>query len=434
MTTQTPRRPTSGSGSEPDRTPQGALGAFAGWLKSPLAPYYMLIVATMLLVALGLVMVLSASAIRSYRESGSSYSTFTSQAIFAAIGVVLAVIASRVPLRIWKLAAWPGLGLAVLLLGLVIFSSSGMGAGGNQNWVMIGPVTLQPSEFAKFAIVVFGATVLANKRRVLGQIMQVIVPFLVPGVALVVGLVLLGHDLGTGLVLLGIAGGMLFCAGVRARWFVLIGGVAAAGAAYLVNVGNARMERIDAWLGDTCTGPNMPDVCDQKVHGLWALAGGGWWGLGLGESREKWSLLPEPHNDFIFAVIGEELGLPGTLSVLMLFLVIAYACYRIVSGSTDFFVRLAASGIMLWFVGQAVINIGSVTGMLPIIGVPLPFVSAGGSALISCLLGMGLLLSLARTLPGADDALAARPSWSARARAALPAARMPRLRRDRSRA
>lgn len=428
MSTQTPRRP--GPESAARQPADGALASFAERLRSPLAPYYLLIVATGLLVALGLAMVLSASAIRSFRESGSSYATFQNQLMFAGIGVVIAAAASRVPIRIWRLAAWPGMAIAVGLLGLVVFSSSGLAEGGNQNWVMIGPMTVQPSEFAKVAIVVFGATVLANKRRVIGSLMQVMVPFLVPGVALVVGLILLGHDLGTGMVLLGIAGGMLFCAGVQARWFLLIGGLITAGAIYLAMDGLSRMERIDAWIGDVCTGPNMPDVCDQKVHGLWALAGGGTWGLGLGESREKWSLLPEPHNDFIFAVIGEELGLPGTLSVLALFMVIAYACYRIVSGSPDFFVRLVASGVMLWFVGQAVINIGSVTGMLPIIGVPLPFVSAGGSALIACLLGMGLLLSVARTLPGAKEALAERPSMLGRAAAVLP---VPERLRERSR-
>lgn len=422
-----PRGAATASRPRPEPEPaQGMLAILAERLRSPLAPYYLIIVTTGLLVALGLVMVLSASAIRSYRESGSMYATFSNQAIFAGVGIVLAAVASRLPARIWRMLAWPGMGLAVALLGLVAFSGAGLAQGGNRNWIMIGGMNLQPSEFAKLALIVFGATVLANKRRVLGQLMQVLVPFLVPGVAAVVGLVLLGHDLGTALILLAIAGGMLFCAGVQARWFLLLGAIGAAGAGYLALDGAARMDRIDAWLGDLCTGTDMPAVCDQKVHGLWALAGGGLWGVGLGESREKWSHLPEPHNDFIFAIIGEELGLPGTLSVLVLFMVLAYACYRIVATSPDYFVRIAAAGVMIWFIGQAVINIGSVTGMLPIIGVPLPFVSAGGSALISSLIGVGLLLAMARTLPGANEALAARPSVLRRTWAVLPRPSLPR--------
>lgn len=420
MTTQTPRRPSNGGSNEPEKAPETAMAVFAQRLRSPLAPYYLLIVAIGLLVLLGLAMVLSASAIRSYREAGSSYATFSNQLMFAVVGVVLAAVASRLPIRIWKMLAWPGIILSVGLLAMVIFSGAGMAEGGNQNWVGIAGLTIQPSEFAKLAVIVFGATVLANKRRVIGSVVQMLVPFLVPGTAAVFGLIMLGHDLGTGLIVLAIAGGMLFCAGVQARWFVLLGGAALAGVTYLAMDGAARTDRIDAWLGDLCTGPDMPTVCDQKVHGLWALAGGGVWGLGLGESRAKWSHLPEPHNDFIFAVIGEELGLPGTLSVLLLFMVIAYASYRIVAESTDFFVRLASAGVMVWFLSQTMINIGSVTAMLPIIGVPLPFVSAGGSALIACLLGAGLLLAMARNLPGAKEALAARPSMTSRAVAMLP--------------
>src|SRR5690606_8933690 len=177
------------------------------------------------------------------------------------------------------------------------------------------------------------------------------------------------------------------------------------------------------WLGDTCTDPQV-EGCFQKVHAEYALADGGWWGVGLGASREKWSLLPEPHNDFILAIIGEELGLPGTLAVLALFVVLAYACLRIVATSPDFFVRIGTAGVMVWFVGQATLNIGSVIGMLPIIGVPLPFVSYGGSALVAALIGLGILLAFARSLPGAREALAARPSVLRRTLSVVPLPRI----------
>ncbi|WP_109474366.1 putative lipid II flippase FtsW [Ornithinimicrobium cavernae] len=393
-------------------------------LKSPVAPYYLLLGATTLLVSIGLVMVLSASSVSSYQKDGSSYTVFLNQLMFASMGIVLCYVASRVPIKAWKwLAPW-GMLLAIGLQALV-FSPLGTDFQGNRNWIRVLGFSIQPSEFGKVALVVFGAAVLTRKRRVLGRISHVLVPFVIPGAAVLIGLVLAGHDLGTVLILVAITGGMMFGAGVQARYFVVVAALAAAGAGYMA-VGSAnRMERIQAWIGDICVNPDVQG-CFQKVHAEYALADGGWWGLGLGGSREKWGLLPEPHNDFILAIIGEELGLPGTLTVMLLFVVIAYACYRIVVTSKDFFVRIAACGIMVWLVAQAMLNIGSVIGMLPIIGVPLPLVSSGGSALVAALIGMGILLALARSLPGASAALRGRPSLLRRTLAVVPA---PRLRR-----
>ncbi|USQ81484.1 FtsW/RodA/SpoVE family cell cycle protein [Ornithinimicrobium faecis] len=393
-------------------------------LRSPVAPYYLLLTATGLLVSIGLVMVLSASSVGSYQSSGNSYKVFLNQLMFAGMGIVLGLIASRIPVRVWKwLAPWGMLG--AIGLQALVFSPLGTDFQGNRNWISLAGFTLQPSEFGKVALVVFGAAVLTKKRKVLGRISHVLIPFVFPGAFLLIGLVLAGHDLGTVLILVAITGGMMFGAGVQARYFVAVAGLAAAGAAYMA-VGSAnRMERIQAWIGNICVNPDVQG-CFQKVHAEYALADGGWWGLGLGGSKEKWGLLPEPHNDFILAIIGEELGLPGTLTVMLLFVVIAYACYRIVVTSTDFFVRIAAVGIMVWLVAQAMLNIGSVIGMLPIIGVPLPLVSSGGSALIAALIGMGILLSLARSLPGAKASLGSKPSLLRRTLAVVPA---PRLRR-----
>jgi cell division protein FtsW len=193
---------------------------------------------------------------------------------------------------------------------------------------------------------------------------------------------------------------------------VVSAGLAASLALTSVN----RMGRIQSWL----VGCTDPDKCFQTIHGQYALADGGWWGVGLGASREKWMWLPEAHNDFIFAIIGEELGLPGTLVVIALFGVLAFACYRLVLRSKDFFVRVATAGVMVWILAQAVINIGSVIGLLPVIGVPLPLVSSGGSALMATLFALGMLLSFARNEPGCREALAARPGVVRRSLAVLP--------------
>ncbi|GAA5161671.1 putative lipid II flippase FtsW [Ornithinimicrobium tianjinense] len=391
------------------------------WLRSPVAPYYLVLASTSLLVGLGLVMVLSASSVSSYAEDGNSYLVFLDQLMYAGVGLVLAVAASRVPVRWWKRLAWPGIIGALVLQGLV-FSPLGLDSfQGNRNWLSIGGRTVQPSEFGKLALVVFGAAVLATKRRLIHKIAHATIPLIFPVGIVLLGLVLQGNDLGTGMIMVAILGGLLWTAGLPARWFVGVGAVAAAGIAFLAAGSANRMQRIQVWLGDICSGPQVAG-CYQKVHAEYALADGGWWGLGLGESREKWGILPEPHNDFILAIIGEELGLPGTVGVLLLFAVLAYACFRIVHQSEDMFTRLAASGVMVWFLAQAMVNIGSVIGMLPIIGVPLPLVSSGGSALVAAMTGVGLLLALARSLPGAGEALGGRTSTLRRTLAAVPSA------------
>ncbi|MFK5688962.1 putative lipid II flippase FtsW [Ornithinimicrobium sp. LYQ92] len=413
-------RPRSGAGSSGTPEPGWSRESVGQWLRSPVAPYYLVLVAASVLTGLGLVMVLSASSVGSYLESGSSYTVFLNQLAYAAAGVVLAVIGSRLPVRVWRRLAWPAIFLA-LALQLAVFTPMGIEFQGNRNWISLGGRTVQPSELGKVALVVFGAAVLATKRKVMHRPMHAAVPLVLPFGLLLVGLVLQGHDLGTGMIMLAIVVGLLWAGGLPARWFLGLGAVAGVGVAVLAAGSANRMQRIQTWIGGICDNPHV-EGCFQKVHAEYALADGGWWGLGLGESREKWGLLPEPHNDFILAIIGEELGLPGTLTVLVLFAVLAYACFRIITAAEDPFTRLAASGIMVWFLGQALLNIGSVIGMFPIIGVPLPLVSSGGSALISALLGVGLLLALARSLPGAEASLNGRSSVLSRTLAAVPTA------------
>jgi cell division protein FtsW len=293
----------------------------------------------------------------------------------------------------------------------------GVEVNGNRNWISLAGMTLQPSELAKLAVALWGADLLARKTRLLDQPRHLLVPLL-PVSALVVGLVLVGRDLGTSVVLIVIVAALLFFAGAPLRVFTVASGFAAAGVLFLVVTSPNRMRRITSFLdpsADTST------TGYQLLHSKFALGGGGWFGVGLGASREKWpKALPQEHTDFIFAIIGEELGLVGTLTVLVLFATLGYAGIRIASRTRDPFVRLAASAITAWLVMQATINIGAVLGVLPIAGVPLPLLSYGGSALLTTLLALGVLLALARSERGAAAALNARRRRSAaRARGAL---------------
>ncbi|MFP5335218.1 MAG: putative lipid II flippase FtsW [Actinomycetes bacterium] len=384
--------------------------------ETPVTSYYLLLGSTLLLVAIGLVMVLSSSSVESYARSGSSFAVFGRQALFAAIGLPLMWGASRLRVETWKRLAWPLLGLAVAGQ-LLVLTPLGVGVKGNTNWIEIAGVRAQPSEAAKLALAVWCAAVLARKRHLLSRWAHVLVP-VGPFAGLVIGLVLTGRDLGTALVMMAVVAGALFVAGVPTRMFLAAGGVAAVAAAFLVSSSRNRMSRVQTWLSAECT--DTWGACWQTMHGKWALASGGWWGVGLGASREKWEWLPEAHNDFIYAIIGEELGLPGTLVVVLLFTAVGVACARVVRRADDVFVKIATAGVLAWVVGQAMINIAVVLGLLPVIGIPLPLVSAGGSALVSTLLALGMVLSFARAEPGARDALEARSSVVRRSLAVVP--------------
>lgn len=379
-------------------------------LREPLTTYYLLIGLLTVMVGFGLLMVLSASTVKSYRESGSPYSVFLDQALFAAAGTILAFIASRLPVKAWKWLAVPGMLIAVVLQGLV-FTPLGVNVWGNRNWIRLAGFSLQPSEFGKVALIVFGAAVLARKRKSLGSVWHALIPFVIPGAMGLMGLVLLGHDLGTTIVFAAMVMGMLFVAGVRLRWFGVVAAFAVVAGGIFVATNVTRMDRISTWLNGICSDPRSSGACWQPGHAVLAFGDGGWWGVGLGASKEKWSWLAEPHNDFILAVIGEELGLPGTLLVLAMFVVLAWACYRLIVQTTDMFVRLASAGVMTWVLVQAMINIGSVTGLLPVIGVPLPLISSGGSALVATMLAMGMLISFARNHPQVRAARLAAPRW-----------------------
>jgi cell division protein FtsW len=360
----------------------------------------------MMLLALGLTMVLSASSVKQLQATGSAYTLFQKQAVWVVIGLPGMWLASRLPVKTFRALAYPMLLLSIVCLALVLVPGLGRSAGGATRWVDLGPVQIQPSELAKLALVLWGADLLARKDR-LGQLTEwrpLLVP-LMPGAGVLVLLVMLGSDLGTTLVLLTIFLALLWVVGAPGRLFVGIAGLVALLVSILIIVEPYRLQRLTGYLDPS---GNKLTTNYQGTQGLYALASGGLFGTGLGEGRAKWDYLPHADTDFIFAIVGEEFGLVGTLVVLGMFGMLAYAGLRIARRVKDPFTRLAAAGATAWIVVQAVVNIGAVIAVLPITGIPLPLVSYGGSALIPTLFALGMLLSFAKREPGARQALSAR--------------------------
>jgi len=374
-------------------------------LEKPLAPYYLVLGSTIMLVALGLVMVLSASSVESYATSGSSWVIGQRQAMFVAVALPIMLVASRIPVRWFRRLAAPMLVVALVLLVLVLVPGIGVSVNGNQNWIDVaGPFRIQPAELAKLALVVWGADLLTRKRKLLHQPKHLLIP-LAPVAALAIGLVLLGGDLGTSLILMAIVAGLLFIAGAPPRVFVALAVPVMLVIVYMTLERSARLSRLQSFLDPFA---DYEGSGWQAAHSMFALASGGWWGVGLGASREKWGTLPEAHTDFIFAIIGEELGLVGTITVLLLFAALLLGTLRIALATDDLFVRFAAGSMVVWIGAQMIVNIGGVLSVIPITGVPLPLVSYGGSALLATMFGIGMLLAFARDLPGARQAFAAR--------------------------
>jgi len=386
--------------------PREQVVAAVGLLDRPLTSYYLVLGCSMLLLALGLTMVLSASSVKQLQETGSAYTLFQKQAMWMVIGLPGMWLASRMPVKAIRSLAYPLVLLSVVALILVLVPGLGRTAGGATRWISLGPLQVQPSEPAKLGLVLWGADLLARKDK-LGQLNEwkpLLVPLL-PGAGLLVLLVMLGNDLGTTLVLLTIFLALLWVIGAPGRLFVGIAGLVCVLVSILIVVEPYRMQRLTGFL-DPSGDPLKTNY--QGLQGLYAVASGGWFGTGLGEGRAKWDFLPHAETDFIFAIVGEEFGLVGTLVVLGLFGLLAYAGLRIARRVKDPFTRLAAAGSTAWLVVQAIVNIGAVIGVLPITGIPLPLVSYGGSALIPTLIALGMLLAFAKREPGARQALAAR--------------------------
>lgn len=343
----------------------------------------------------GLVMVLSAGSVSAAQGyDGNSFWYFQRQVVYALVGVVAAVLVARTPPKIWKALSLPLLVVTSALMLIAAHPASGTSLYGASRWIDVGPVTLQPSEFAKLGLVAFTATILARKWGRLDDLGHLLIP-LGPVVAVVAMLGVAQRDLGTTVILCGSVLLLLFVAGVRLRYLAVASAIGLAGAAYLI-VGEAyrRTRFFEAWLDPWATRDTSGY---QLVQGLIAFGSGGWWGTGLGTSRAKWDFLPNAHSDFIYAVIGEELGTVGAIVVLIAFAVLIWSGIRIAVHASGIFERLLAAGVISWIGLQSVINLGAVTGLLPITGVPLPLVSFGGTALVVTLAGIGVLASVART-------------------------------------
>lgn len=411
MSTTTEDRPGRGPVDGPSVWAKEQLGAVRELLGKPLTTYYLILGCTALLLILGLMMVLSASSIEAMNKTGSPFSWFIKQSLSAAIGVPLMWVCSRLPHTFFRWAGYPLMALSIIALVMVLFiGSSELGA---QRWIYVGPFTIQPSEPAKLGLALWGAELLARRARA-GRIewRQLLIP-LMPGTVILAVMVMLGRDLGTTLVLMMIFLALLWVVGAPVKLFGGILALAVLAALIMIKVEPYRMARIGAFLDPWA---DAQGAGYQAVQGQIAMGSGGWFGLGLGSSRQKWSWLPHGENDFIFAILGEELGLMGTLVVVALFGLLGYAGLRVAARVKEPFVRLAAAAVVAWIAGQAIVNMGAVIGVLPITGIPLPLVSYGGSALLPTLAALGMLLSFARQEPGAREALAARgPGPAARA-------------------
>ena len=354
----------------------------------------MLLVTTLGLAIFGCIMVLSASSVTMISQGQSPFSQVSSQVMFLVLGVIAMAGITRIPVGYYHKKSVVYAMLIVALVMQLAVVVVGVEVNGNRNWLKIpGIGQIQPSEFSKLAIIMWLAWVYSRHGDISRSIWRTLFPSIY-GVGALVLLIMLGGDMGTAMVYGFIFVGMMWLAGASRSSLLKIGGAFAALALVGVLSSANRVARIFGIWG-SCTNAN----CDQANSGEVALTTGGFLGVGLGQSRQKYNYLAEAHNDYIFAIIGEELGLLGTLAVLLLYVGLVYCAVRIMLRTTDPLVRLATGGIMIWLTSQAIINMGMVSRILPVIGVPLPFVSYGGSSLLSSLFAAGLLLAFARQTP-----------------------------------
>jgi cell division protein FtsW len=344
------------------------------------------------LVLLGLIMILSASSVSSFATYGSSFLFFKKQVLWAVIGIAGFICFARLDYHKLRGVGYAGYVVAVGLLLAVLIPGLGVTVGGSSRWLNMGPLSFQPSEVAKLALVLFAADVFSRKQeRSFDSFAHTALP-LIPALGVLTMLVLLQPDLGTTLVLGCIGMGLLFVAGAPLRY---VGPIVIAGTALTAIAAMAepyRRARVLAFLNPWADPFNTGY---QTIQSLIALGSGGWFGVGLGASRQKWSYIPNAHTDFIYAILGEETGLLGTVVVLGLFAFLAYMGIRTARKAPDRFGMVVAAGVTIWVSLQALINIGAVTAALPVTGVPLPLVSFGGTSLVILLAAMGILTNIA---------------------------------------
>ena len=361
----------------------------------PVNLYYMLLGSTLGLSLLGLIMVFSASSIHSLETKGTSFGIVLRQLIFLLLSIPMAWVLSRLSLNQWKVLA--RFGLSVSLFLLVIVQVIGKSVNGNHNWISLGFVDVQPSEIAKFMMILWAGFMLAKQERS-GVDHIAVLKLIAPAFAVCIILVMAGSDLGTASVFACILAGLLWVSGLRLGVFGIGLSIGLVGLTAAILTSPYRVQRFMVFLN-----PFAEDQYKlygwQPAHSLLGLASGGLFGVGLGASRQKWGNLAEAHTDFIFAVIGEELGLFGTLATLLLLSILIFSIFKLALRANDPMVRYVASGFGVWIAIQTILNIGSAISVLPVVGVTLPLVSYGGSALIATYMGIGFVLGAARRDP-----------------------------------
>jgi cell division protein FtsW len=362
-------------------------------LAQPVNHFYMLLASAAALTFLGVVMVFSASTIHAIDTKGSATSIFLRQLLFVVVSLPIAAYLTKVTVAQWNLLARFAFTISLISLSILLIPGVGKTVKGNTNWIDLRVIDIQPSEFAKFLMILWASRLLARKEGA-GRFNVNVFALLAPGFLIVMVLVMAGRDLGTTSVIAAILAGMLFVSGIKLRILGWATAAAALGLAFLIATSDYRAQRFLVFLN-----PFAPEDYKlagwQPAHSLLGLATGGLFGVGLGGSRQKWGNLPDAHTDFIFSVIGEELGLVGTLAVLGLLGTLIYSIFRIALRAKEPMIRYACAGIACWFMAQSFLNIGSATSTLPVVGVTLPLVSYGGSALVASLCAIGFVAGAA---------------------------------------
>jgi cell division protein FtsW len=376
---------------------------FGAWLGRPMTSFHLIIAVTALLVTLGLTMVLSASGVHSYDEDGSPWAIFARQVLWTVVGLLAFYIALRMPVQLMRSLSFSGFALTVVMLVLVLIPGIGKEANGSRGWFVVAGLSMQPSELAKIAFAIWGAHLLAARRLEHASLREMLIP-LVPAAVIALALIVAQPDLGQtvslGIILLG----LLWYAGLPLRVFMSSMVAVMISAAILAVSEGYRSDRVQSWLNP---GADAQGSGYQARQARFALANGGVCGDGLGQGTAKWNYLPNAHNDFIFAIIGEELGFVGAVALLCLFGLFAYTGMRIARRSADPFLRLLTATATLWVLGQVFINVGYVVGLLPVTGLQLPLISAGGTSTATTLLIIGIMANAARHEPEAVAALRA---------------------------
>jgi cell division protein FtsW len=366
------------------------------FLDRPHASVQLMLLTGVGLLGFGVLMAVSTTIAAAHDVSGSGtvWGQSVKEAEFIAIGLVIFWFAVRLPPRAFRILAYPILGVAIIALAAVLVPGVGVSVDGARRWIDLGPLQLQPSELAKVGMLLWGADLLARKQQMgtLRRAKHLFIP-LVPGFALIGLLVMVEPDLGTTCCFMLILLGLLWMVGMPLRYFAVVLAMVAGAITLLAVAAPYRLQRLTSF---TDPFKHAKTTGYHTVEGLYALASGGLFGVGLGQGTSKYGWVPNANSDYVFAIIGEELGLIGCLAVLGLFGLFAYTGMRIVRRSADPFVRLAGGATTIWLAGQAVINIGYVTGLLPVTGIPLPLISDGGTSLLITFFVIGMLVSFAR--------------------------------------